>query len=280
MQNTIIRDGAQFTRINAGNYDVRQADGENFRDNEDREYYIGVVDEGDGSWSATLIYDEENVPESLPDYVQAAQEIEQEFQRAEEVPGMTAIKLMQQVAECEAEDWQNSDIGAPEQAELEIIADHFRSCQDCRAAFDAQDYPEVTIQEFAARLTGALEDWICNSEERVDWKKVEVLKSQINAWDCQDIGALRDLIEQATEALKDYNEKYPFGAGPGKIEELIDFTSLPSAELPADLAEHTDYPIWTADKSGACLVGAGADEVQTADEIREALDLPLPTKEA
>lgn len=78
----------------------------------------------------------------------------------------------------------------------------------------------------------------------------------------------------------EYNEKYPSGAGPGKIEELIDMTSLPSAELPADLAEHTNYPIWAADVSGACLVGAGADTIETADEIREALDLPLPKKEA
>ncbi len=168
----IIEFGCRFERISEGNYDVRNADGENFVDDFDEEYSIHVYDNGDESWSATLVYDDDNIPESLPDHVQIAQKIEQEFLRAEEAPGMTAIKLMQQVAECQEDDWQNSDIGAPAQAELEVISDHFRGCQDCRAAFDAQDYPEETIQEFAARLSGAVEDWICDSEEKHDWKKM------------------------------------------------------------------------------------------------------------
>lgn len=161
MQNVIIEYGSRFERISEGNYDIRNADGENFVDDCDEEYNIHIADEGDGSWSSTLVYEDDNIPESLQDYIEIAQKIEQEFLRAEQAPGMTAIKLMQQVAECQEDDWQNSDIGAPEQAELEIIAAHFQSCEECRIAFDAQEYPDETIQEFAARL-GDAENWICD----------------------------------------------------------------------------------------------------------------------
>jgi hypothetical protein len=47
---------------------------------------------------------------------------------------------------------------------LERIADHFEHCQECRKAFDAQEYPEKTLVEFAnERLAPnpALESWIC-----------------------------------------------------------------------------------------------------------------------
>jgi len=74
---------------------------------------------------------------------------------------MSSWKLIQQVDECKANGWVNSDIGASEEAALETIADHFRSCESCRKAFDDQRYEDETIQEFSKMLGGSVYDWIC-----------------------------------------------------------------------------------------------------------------------
>lgn len=102
MQDTTIRNGALFTRINAGNYDVRQANGDNFVDECGDEYWIHVRDLGDGSWGTTLIYDDDNIPEDLPDYVQIAQEIEAEFTTWEKI----------EVLKDQIENWDCEDVGA------------------------------------------------------------------------------------------------------------------------------------------------------------------------
>lgn len=58
-----------------------------------------------------------------------------------------------------------------------------------------------------------------------------------------------------------------------RIEERVDpnYSSLPhSYNIPDDLKEEVgkDYPIWTCDKKGRCLVGDAGSEVMTTDEIR------------
>ena len=58
-----------------------------------------------------------------------------------------------------------------------------------------------------------------------------------------------------------------------RIEERIDpnYSSLPHSDnIPDDLKEEIgkDYPIWTCDKKGRCLVGDAGSEVMTTDEIR------------
>ena len=58
-----------------------------------------------------------------------------------------------------------------------------------------------------------------------------------------------------------------------RIEERIDpnYSSLPHSDnIPDDLKEEIgkDYPIWTCDKKGRCLVGDSGSEVMTTDEIR------------
>lgn len=59
-----------------------------------------------------------------------------------------------------------------------------------------------------------------------------------------------------------------------RIEERIDpnYASLPhTANIPEELKPEIgkDYPIWTCDKKGRCLVGDAASEILTVDEIRE-----------
>ncbi len=58
-----------------------------------------------------------------------------------------------------------------------------------------------------------------------------------------------------------------------RIEERMDpnYSSLPhSTNIPDDLKTEVakDYPIWTCDKKGRCLVGDTGSEIMTVDEIR------------
>ena len=59
-----------------------------------------------------------------------------------------------------------------------------------------------------------------------------------------------------------------------RIEERQDpnYSSLPhSYNIPEDLKKEVgkDYPIWTCDKNGRCLVGDTGEEVKSVDEIRD-----------
>lgn len=61
-------DGVVYEEITGGNYVIHPEDG-SFKDDFDKEFYIRVVAEADGSWSTGLQYIDEYVPEKLPDYV-------------------------------------------------------------------------------------------------------------------------------------------------------------------------------------------------------------------
>jgi len=61
-----------------------------------------------------------------------------------------------------------------------------------------------------------------------------------------------------------------YGVTQFKLEELIDLSDLPSSgkylhELIID--KFSDYPMWTIDSKGDCLVGDACDEVQNISEI-------------
>lgn len=58
-----------------------------------------------------------------------------------------------------------------------------------------------------------------------------------------------------------------------RIEEFADanYSGLPHQDnIPEDLRNPIalDFPIWTCDSSGRCLVGDNATEIRTADQIR------------
>jgi len=77
---------------------------------------------------------------------------------------MKAEQLIEQVNECRKNNWQNSDLGKNSEEMLEAIADHFETCEECRKAFDVQEYPEETLVEFENELSGTeLSDWICEN---------------------------------------------------------------------------------------------------------------------
>ncbi|HUU02181.1 MAG TPA: hypothetical protein VM425_12120 [Myxococcota bacterium] len=90
----------------------------------------------------------------------------------------------------------------------------------------------------------------------------------LGTWDGLDVGQLRAELDRIEATL------------PEEIRiHTIDMTALPHAEqVPEDLATHTGYPIWACDKSGFCLTGEGAREIEQVSDIRARLDLPASEK--
>jgi hypothetical protein len=78
---------------------------------------------------------------------------------------MNAKQLIEQVSECKENNWQNSDLGKNSEEMLEIIAEHFENCEECRKEFDSQEYSEEALIDFEGNLSNTdIYDWIC--EER------------------------------------------------------------------------------------------------------------------
>jgi hypothetical protein len=80
-------------------------------------------------------------------------------------------------------------------------------------------------------------------------------KEDILNWNHEDIHDLKDMLDELEKSFE----------LPAKIDQIIDFSDLPSEYIPSRL---THYPIWSMDKRGYCLVGAGADSIEHIDEIR------------
>jgi hypothetical protein len=78
---------------------------------------------------------------------------------------MNAEELIKQIQECKSEGWQNSNIPSGGEKLLEIIADHYVTCEECRDTFDEQEYEETTLIELWHSFMAANEDpyeWICD----------------------------------------------------------------------------------------------------------------------
>ena len=76
--------------------------------------------------------------------------------------------------------------------------------------------------------------------------------------------------QTAQELLEMINEFKNDPENELKIEELIDFSNLPSSQKYLHgiiIDKFSDYPIWTIDFNGDCLVGDACDEVENISEI-------------
>lgn len=91
----------------------------------------------------------------------------------------------------------------------------------------------------------------------------EAIVADIRAWDLSDIRVLRDLLNELDGCRDEDGAEID-------TQAYIDMTSLPSAEIPADI--DTSYPVWAVDLDGNALVGDDANEIETLDEIRAALE--------
>lgn len=77
---------------------------------------------------------------------------------------MNAKKLIEAVNECVSNHWQNSDLSRRSEIMLGIMADHFEKCEECREAFDTEEYTSETLIEFESERhlnNTNLFDWIC-----------------------------------------------------------------------------------------------------------------------
>lgn len=80
------------------------------------------------------------------------------------------------------------------------------------------------------------------------------IAANIKAWNLQDVSELRDMLTALNGATND-------------AQAYIDMSSLPTAEIPADVA--TDYPVWAIDQSGNMLVGDKAQDIMSIAEYRD-----------
>ena len=85
------------------------------------------------------------------------------------------------------------------------------------------------------------------------------LANAIRQWDKKDLCPLVDWITELNELCDNYGLN--FG-------QQVDFTSLPSVEIPEDI--DTLWPVWAMDEDNYLLTGAEMTDIEHIDEVREA----------
>ena len=80
--------------------------------------------------------------------------------------------------------------------------------------------------------------------------------SVVGQWDGKDVNDLKAELARIKQEI-------PQG-------DKVEPTGVPhSDQLPDDLEGFTAYIIWACDQNGTCLVGSGANRLETVESIRE-----------
>ena len=76
---------------------------------------------------------------------------------------MNAKELINQIDQTHSNNWKNSYIDIEIQILLELIALHYKVCQDCRESFDDMEYDQTTLKEMEPifQENNNLDLWIC-----------------------------------------------------------------------------------------------------------------------
>jgi hypothetical protein len=90
-------------------------------------------------------------------------------------------------------------------------------------------------------------------------RAARIIAREVRAWDTEDISELVGLLTRL-DAIGDRADRR-VGA-----EDYVRMDALPSAPIPEGV--DTAYPVWAVDKQGQALVGEGADEVESIEEVR------------
>ena len=78
-------------------------------------------------------------------------------------------------------------------------------------------------------------------------------------WNGEDVNALKDELARIKQDLQRQGSK-----------DKIEPAGIPHQnQLPEDLQGFTAYLLWGCDRQGQCLVGSGANRVESVDSIRE-----------
>jgi len=92
--------------------------------------------------------------------------------------------------------------------------------------------------------------------------KVKELVERINLWnpEFQRTSVLLKLLNQLTEVLYDTLDL--------KLDKYVNLRALPVRDFFKDVVDqYSEYPIWTCDYEGSCLVGAEKLEIEPIDLI-------------
>ena len=92
-------------------------------------------------------------------------------------------------------------------------------------------------------------------------RAARIIAREIRAWDTEDIYRLMELLTKLGEIVDRAGQE---------VEDYVRMDSLPSAPIPEGV--DTAYPVWAIDKRGMALVGPGADEVESVEEVRAACE--------
>jgi len=93
-------------------------------------------------------------------------------------------------------------------------------------------------------------------------RAARIIAREIRAWDTEDISWLVELLTRLDEIAN---------RGDQSAEDYVRMDSLPSAPIPEGV--DTAYPVWAVDQMGMALVGPGADEVESVEEVRAACEV-------
>lgn len=92
-------------------------------------------------------------------------------------------------------------------------------------------------------------------------RAARIIAREIRAWDTEDVVRLVELLTKLDETADRADRK---------AEDYVRMDALPSAPIPEGV--DTAYPVWAVDKQGMALVGPGADEVESVEEVRAACE--------
>lgn len=92
-------------------------------------------------------------------------------------------------------------------------------------------------------------------------RAARIIAREVRAWDTEDVSRLVELLTRLDETTDRADRK---------AEDYVRMDSLPSAPIPEGV--DTGYPVWAVDKRGVALVGPGADEVESVEEVRAACE--------
>ncbi len=138
---------------------------------------------------------------------------------------MNSKQLIEQVNKCRQNHWQNSDLMNKTERRLEIIADHYNTCDECADLFDVSGYESETLIDFIRESNfenTSLSDWICIYNE---YKYVTV-------GDLRNIG---ENIELGDERLDDDEEV-----------RLVSVATTKDGEILVQVDVKDSYDTWDA----------------------------------
>lgn len=92
-------------------------------------------------------------------------------------------------------------------------------------------------------------------------RAARIVAREIRAWDTEDIYRLMELLTKLGEIVD---------RADWEVQDYVRMDWLPSAPIPEGV--DTAYPVWAVDKRGMALVGPGADEVESVEEVRAACE--------